>query len=209
MKAILFLFLVCPVLLCAQETQLPPANGSTDCPTFGKKNNFSKAGLFQYMRTHKPQRVPDPRQQQNVYRASALPDLQQAQEQRDMAIKTQNTKKQKKERRNPQTEQEPILAAPAEKPVAQATPVKHGIQHPSVKETEKDAKSEADDETTDEQDSNVSSSNELKSADASDAAREKREKKMKRAAFKAKMHHLFKKTNKPASRKNVQKCPTF
>lgn len=209
MKAYLFILLICPVMLFAQSQQAQSGNGATDCPTFGKKNNFSKAGLFQYMRTHKPQRTPDTREQQAVYRPSALPDLEQAQRERDLAMKNQNRekaapRKQRKERNKPVLAEEPEEeAAPATKAVAKADPVKEISKKPVV------ADSNADQPVASKDDKGASVKEESSPAeDSGDAAREKREKKIKRAAFKAKMQHLFKRSKK-SSRKNDQKCPSF
>lgn len=196
-------------MLLAQNQQTQTANGATDCPTFGKKNTFSKAGLFQYMRTHKPQRIPDTQQQQTVYRPSALPDLKQAQEERDLA-KNQSSekttsKKQRKERNRPVVAEEPEQAEPATKAVAKANPVREETKKPKAEESTE--KVEQPEESKDDEGIAVKEESDSTEATA-DVAREKREKKMKRAAFKAKTQHLFKRSKK-SSRKNDQKCPTF
>ena len=204
MRAYLFIFLICPVVLLAQNQQTQTANGATDCPTFGKKNNFSKAGLFQYMRTHKPQRTPTATEQQAVYRPSALPDLKEAQEQRDLAMKNQekaSSRKQRKERSKPVIVEEPEEAALPTKAVAKADPVKA--------ETKESVKEKADKvEPADKNEGDTVKEASISTETTADQAREKREKKLKRAAFKSKMQHLFKR-NKKSSRKNDQKCPTF
>jgi hypothetical protein len=212
MRAYLFIFFIYPIVLFSQNPQAQPANGPTDCPTFGKKNSFSKAGLFQYMRTHKPQRVPDTREQQAIYRPSALPDLQQAQEQRDreMAIKNQTSKRSKKERNKPIVTEDPEEALPATKAIAQADPVDPIKEEPKTPVAADSRKEEIDQPVESDEDADSSVKERSASIEnVADAAREKRAKKIKRAAFKAKVQHLFKRTNKPASRKNVQKCPTF
>ena len=216
MKSYFFVLLFCPVVLFAQNKEMQPSNGATDCPTFGKKNVSSKASLFQYMRTHKPQRTQAPREQQSVYRASALPDIRQAQEDRDAALKQQerNTDKMlaktsRKRKNRTLTDEDP---APVNRDktvsmpeVAQAKPV----QQP-VSESEP-AKEKSIDKTTKtkETDSSVTAEKEESASESSENATEKRDKKIRKAAFKSKMQQLFKRTNKPTSRKHVEKCPSF
>ncbi|HET6227626.1 MAG TPA: hypothetical protein VFF27_15190 [Bacteroidia bacterium] len=193
MRAYLFFLLLCPIVLFGQEQ---PVNGSTDCPTFGKKNTSNKAGIFQYMRTHKPQRK-DVREQPIVYKTSALPDLKKAQEDRDAETKRNNqtaTARRQGPVKAPETKKEAVIvqqAAPPEE-TAEATPEK---KEEKVAET-KESKDEA--ATADDTKENVANE-----------AKEKRDKKIKKAARKAKIKHIFKSDKQRTSRKNVQKCPSF
>lgn len=190
MRAYLFFLLLLPIILVAQEQ---PINGSTDCPTFGKKNVSSKAGIFQYMRTHKPQRK-DIREQPLVYQTSALPDLKKAQEDREAKKRNNQPAVAKKQRpaKVSEAKKEAVIienAAPPEEEVAIATP---------EKKEENITKTEDDKEASDEgKDSTIPD------------AKEKRDKKLKKAARQAKVQRIFKTDKKRSSRKNVQKCPSF
>jgi len=194
MRAYLFLLLLCPVVLLAQEQ---PVNGSTDCPTFGKKNVNSKAGIFQYMRTHKPQKK-DVNERPVVYQTSALPDLKKAQEDREAAAASRQNNQPavaKKQRpvKAPKAKKEPVVTENTEAPeeeVAIAAPVKREAKPAETKEIKEET---------------IASENDPAVSDA----KEKRDKKMRKAARKGKVQRIFKRTNKPTSRKNVQKCPSF
>lgn len=209
MRAFFFILFLCPLVFFAQNQQPQPANGSTDCPTFGKKNVPSKAGIFQYMRTHKPQRTPTTTEQP-VYRSSALPNLQEAAEAREASLKQQEKNEKALARASRQRKNRPVTPEPKgavttpdlaevtpvkEPPVPEAKPSKEPVAT-AQKDTNDDAVSEEKEETESVE-------------DAANTAKEKRDKKIKKAAFKSKMQHLFKRTNKPTSRKHVEKCPSF
>ena len=195
MKVYFFLLLFGPVILFAQEQ---PVNGSTDCPTFGKKNVTSKAGMFSYMRTHKPQKK-ELTQVTGVYQTSALPDLKKAQEDRDAAqLKRNNQPAVSKKQR--QVKEHKVKENPVVSPKEENVPEKEIASASPVKKEEKNNEEEADvkKETI-----------HLEKSAAREEAKEKREKKAKRAALKAKTKSIFKSDKKRSSRKNVQKCPSF
>jgi hypothetical protein len=205
MRAYFFILLVCPVVVFAQNQQVPAANGSTDCPTFGKKNTSTKAGLFQYMRTNKPPKT----EQQTVYRNSALPTLKPTtEEETAIALKKQKraeraaARKQRQSQNEPIREEEPIVASnvkTAESAIEQPVdkPIADGPAYVKAKADKPEVEKEASIE-------NESSAKE----DAAKRA-EERDKKYRKAANKEKVKRIFKKTNKPSSHKNVQKCPQF
>lgn len=194
MRAYLFLLLICPVMLIAQEQ---PVNGATDCPTFGKNKVKNKAGMFAYMRTHKPQKM-DVTQKPAVYQTSALPDLTKAHENRENSRYNRNNQQEAAKKQRPLKEskiKQPAVAkeenSSDEDAVVSAAPVKKE-EKPVVKE-----------ET---QQKEITY---LEKNSAREEAKEKRDKKAKRAALKAKMQRIFKSNKKRTSRKNVQKCPSF
>jgi hypothetical protein len=212
MRAYFFILFVCPVVVFAQNQQLPPANGATDCPTFGKKNTSTKAGLFQYMRTNKPPKT----EQQVVYRASALPTLKPTTEEEEAIILKKQKRAERaaarKERKFPNepapvktTADEPVIAkAKTDKPdddkAMTDKPAAAKMDEPViVKATANKAEVEKE----------ASIENEADAKTTADKRAEERDKKVKKAAFKGKIQHFFKRTNKPSSRKNVQKCPQF
>lgn len=193
MRAYLLFLLICPVIMRAQEQ---PVNGSTDCPTFGKKNVTSKAGMFAYMRSHKAPKK-DVAEKPVVYQTSALPDLKKAQEDRDAARSRQNNqpavaKKQRPEKA-PKAKKEPVVTEEnnvPEEEVASANPIKREEKTVATKEVKE--------ETI-----------ELEKDAAIADAKEKRDKKAKKIARQAKIRHIFKSDKQRTSRKNVQKCPSF
>lgn len=215
MKAYFFVLFLCPVILFAQSKETQPLNGATDCPTFGKKNVSSKASLFQYMRTHKPQRAQNLREQQSVYRASALPDIRQAQEDRDAALKQQERTNDKmlvktsRKRKNQIVSDEDPTPVKKDKTapmpeVAQAKPVQRPV--PLEPEPAKDKSVNNSTKTREEDTTTITKES---ASGTSENIAEKRDKKIRKAAFKSKLQHMFKRTNKPTSRKHVEKCPSF
>jgi hypothetical protein len=211
MRAYFFILLVCPVVVFAQNQQVPAANGSTDCPTFGKKNTSTKAGLFQYMRTNKPPKT----EQQTVYRNSALPTLKPtAEEETAIALKKQKRAERAAARRQRQTQEEtvePVVASTtktAKSEIEQPVDTKAMADKPVKVEKDEPAFAEA---SADKPEVEKEASIENGSSAKEDAAKraEERDKKYRKAANKEKVKRIFKKTNKPSSRKNVQKCPQF
>ncbi|HRG54057.1 MAG TPA: hypothetical protein PLL00_14590 [Bacteroidia bacterium] len=196
MRAYLFLLLLCPIILVAQEQQ--PVNGATDCPTFGKKNVKSKAGMFAYMRSPKSHKN-DPART-TVYQTSALPDLKKAQEDRDAEVAKRNNQPSVSRKQRPVKErkvkQEPVATPEENIPEEAVASTRHVKKEeiPAAKEKEEEVK----EETIDSQKNT-----------AHEEAKEKREKKAKRTALKAKTQRIFKSDKKRTSRKNVQKCPSF
>jgi hypothetical protein len=222
MRAYFLILFFSPFVMFSQSQQTQPVNGSTDCPTFGKKNSSSKAGLFQYMRTHKPQRVPAPGEQQSVYRTSALPDLQKAQEREVAALKQARAAEKAEARRQRRERTRPVQTVEPVSPVetADATPAR---KEPTAVEKEPTfAKASRNSSTPIEPAKPIASasgdkaeveetaiSEDASATDKAEAAKGNREKKVRKAAFKAKLQHLFKRDKKPTSRRNVQKCPSF
>jgi hypothetical protein len=225
MRAYFFLLFVCPVAVFAQTQQVPSANGATDCPTFGKKNTSSKAGFFQYMRTNKPPKT----EQQTVYRTSALPTLKPAAEEEE-AITMRKQKRAeraaaRKQRQSPTDPEEPVVtttpktvteepAVSEDKPVfAKTSNENKKIDKPADVNTAKPAEAKAmgDKEASIENESSAKPTETKVKVENEDAAKraEERDKKIRKAARKEKIQHFFKRTNKPSSRKNVQKCPQF
>lgn len=207
MRAYFFILFVCPVVMFAQNQQVPPANGSTDCPTFGKKNTSTKAGFFQYMRTNKPPKT----EQQTVYRNSALPTLKPtAEEETAIALRKQKRAERAAARRQRQAQDEPTFAkATADKPVAEEPAfVNTKTDKPAKVEKEERALAEASAKEP-EAENEASIENESSAKDDATKRAEERDKKYRKAANKEKVKRVFKKTNKPSSRKNVQKCPQF
>jgi hypothetical protein len=204
MRALFFLLFVCPVAVFAQNQQVPATNGATDCPTFGKKNTSSKAGFFQYMRSNKP---PKP-EQQTVYRTSALPTLKPAAEEEEAIAQRKQkraeraaARKQRQSQSDPVPEEEPIVATSTYTKPAETT-AEEPVEAKVMTNKPADAKAMADKQ--------ASIENESSAKDEEIAKRmEKRDKKVRKAARKEKIQHFFKRTNKPSSRKNVQKCPQF
>jgi hypothetical protein len=210
MRAFFFILFVCPVVMFSQNQQVPAANGSTDCPTFGKKNTSTKAGLFQYMRTNKPPKT----EQQTVYRASALPTLKPAAEEEEaILLKKQKraeraaARKQRKSQIDPIREEEPALAkTTADEPSV----TKAMADEPAEVKTDETTSVKTTVESTDNAKADETSIENESSAKSTNAKRaEERDKKIRKAATKGKIQHIFKRTNKPSSRKNVQKCPQF
>jgi hypothetical protein len=215
MRAYLFILVVFPVIAFAQNQQVPPANGATDCPTFGKKNTSSKAGLFQYLKANKSPKT----EQQTVYRTSALPTLKPTpEEQEAIELKKQQRaeraagRRQKQSKNDPVREEEPVVATAAGKKVK----TQEGEDGKAVTEkpaqgrpmTDKPALAEgSDDKPAVEKVANIDEESSAK--EDADKRAEERDKKMRKAATKGKLQHIFKRTNKPTSRKNVQKCPQF
>lgn len=208
MRAYFFLLFVCPVIAFAQNQQVPPANGATDCPTFGKKNTSSKAGFFQYMKTN---RAPKP-EQQTVYRASALPTLKPtAEEEEAIAMKRQKraekaaARRQKQSQATPVREEQPVFAEaskPEVKKREDTRPVTENVDdRKPVVDKSTDTKPEVEKEASIDEGSSAK--------EDADKRAEERDKKLRKAATKSKLQHIFKRTNKPSSRKNVQKCPQF
>jgi len=187
MKAYLFLLLLCPVILVAQEQ---PVNGATDCPTFGKKNVKSKAGMFAYMRAPKKQKN-DP-ERTTVYQTSALPDLKKAQEDRDAEVAKRKQRPVKERKVKP----EPVATPEESTPEEEVASTRH-LKKEETRAT-KEKEEEVKEETIDSQKNT-----------AHEEAKEKREKRAKKAALKAKTQRIFKSDKKRTSRKNVQKCPSF
>ena len=199
MRAYFFFLFLCPVIIVAQEQ---PVNGATDCPTFGKKNVKSKAGMFAYMRSPKSHKN-DPTKT-TVYQTSALPDLKKAQEDRDAEVAKRNNQPSFSKKQRPVKERkvkpEPV-STPEENAAEEEVASTRHLKKEEIavsKEKEEDAKEEVKEETID------SGKN-----TAYEEAKEKREKKAKRAALKAKTQRIFKSDKKRTSRKNVQKCPSF
>lgn len=223
MRAFLFILLICPIVMFAQrDQQAQPVNGSTDCPNFSKKNVTSKAGFFQAMRTHKTLPVQNTRQQQPVYRSSALPNLEQAQQERNAEVKKNDrisAKTQRQQKNKPVVTEDPSEAEtriaksePVVTPeIAEATPVRKSSKPEN--RSKKQTPEEVVNDRKDNNDKDAVLKEEVVSAEAaagkSDEAREKRDKNLKKAAFRSKIQHLFKRTNKPVSKKHVEKCPSF
>jgi hypothetical protein len=217
MRACFFILFVCPVVMFAQNQQVQPANGSTDCPTFGKKNTSTKAGLFQYMRTNKPSKT----EQQTVYRNSALPTLKPAaEEETAIALKKQKRAERAAARKQRQSENEPIpdkestfakaaVDKPATVKIAGDEPSEIKAEKPKLEKTT-DSEAVTDESTDAKAVANETSiETESSAKENADKRVEERDKKYRKAANKEKVKRIFKKTNKPSSRKNVQKCPQF
>jgi len=195
MRAYFFLLLFCPVILVAQEQ---PVNGATDCPTFGKKNVKSKAGMFAYMRS--PKAYKNSPAQTSVYQTSALPDLKKAQEEREAEMAKRNSQSSSAKKQRPVKERK-VKPAPVVKP-EEKTAEEEVVSTARVKNEDKPLVNEKEENVKEE-------TTDLGKNTAHEEAKEKREKKAKRAALKAKTQHIFKSDKKRTSRKNVQKCPSF
>lgn len=198
MKGYSFILFIFPIALLAQNQEMQ-TNGATDCPTFGKKNVTSKASMFQYMRTHKPQRTQPKEEQVYPYKSSALPDLQQAAQARQAALKEKEVQKEPKQKKKRPRREEPAVTPESTIEVAVANPQKEpATVTPPIKDDLTDEEIHTSDRKDDpEKEKGVSE------------AREKRDKKARKAARKSKTQRLFKRTNKPTSRKHVEKCPSF
>ncbi len=217
MKTYFFILFLCPVVLFAQNQQVPPANGATDCPTFGKKNTSGKAGLFQYMRTNRPSKNP----QQPAYTATALPTLKPTPaEEEVIAQKRQKRAAERKQRaaeNNAAKAKEPVAPSYVKASDEKPSRAKVTDERPTADKVYKPTNKVANVENVDDKPSSAKASDdkeasieeEATAAENSKNLAETRDKKVRKAAFKGKMQRLFKRTNKPTSRKNVQKCPQF
>lgn len=169
--------------MVGQNSHAELSNGATDCPTFNKKNTSSKASMFQYMRTHKPQKSQRP-----LYQTSTSV-FEEPREIKEVATTAPVTKEPilKRERR---VKNKPVMPQNEVVAVSESIPENEKSTN-SLKTVAKKEEPLNVEETT----------------EAVPAVKEG--KKTKNTVFKTKMKHLFKKRNKRTSRKNVVKCPQF